>query len=220
MKNNLKIILVFLTLVACNFDGSTKHKESGTWWTEEERMLIVSELNRTTNELRAEITDLTDDQWHFRENIERWSIAEIIEHLEIQNLLHFRELSVISRSPQHLQYRLITDGRDSYFSEYSTDTLRSKAQWFLEPMGRYCSMKEGQDAFYKARKELELFVERTEIDLRKQFTFRSPVEGKNIEDIKIGQVRDLHQLLLTGIAHTDRHLNQIRKIKLHLDYPK
>jgi len=46
------------------------------------------------------------------------------------------------------------------------------------------------------------------------------VEGKEINDLKIGQVRDLHQLLLTGIGHTDRHLTQIRKIKQHRGYPK
>ena len=79
---------------------------------------------------------------------------------------------------------------------------------------------DGEAAFYKARGELTQLIEETDVDLRKQFTFRVPVEGKDIENIKIGQVRDLHQLLLTGIAHTDRHLLQIRRIKDHLQYPK
>jgi hypothetical protein len=78
----------------------------------------------------------------------------------------------------------------------------------------------GEFAFYKARGELLKLVEDTDIDFRKQFTFRTPVEGKDITALKIGQVRDLHQLLLTGIAHTDRHLNQIRQIKQHSDYPE
>lgn len=220
MKNKLKILLICLSIVACDFNSSTKNKESNRWWTEEDRKLLTSELNRTSHELQVEIEHLTDDQWNFRENANLWSIAEIVEHLEIQNLLHYREISVTSKSPQYLQFRSITEGQDFFFSKYSTDTIRSKAQWFLEPLGRYCSTKDGQAAFYKARNELTLLVEQTEIDFRKQFTFRTTVEGKKVQDIKIGQVRDLHQLLLTGIAHTDRHLNQIRKIKLRHDYPK
>ncbi|MGI9550820.1 MAG: DinB family protein [Aurantibacter sp.] len=220
MKNYLKIISVCLLVVACNFNSSTNNNPSNGWWTEEDRKLIISELNRTTYELQSEIDNLSDNQWNFRENINRWSIAEIVEHLEMQNQLHYREISVMLNAPQHLQFRTITEGQDFFFSKYSTDTLRGKAQWFLEPLGRYCSINDGQAAFYKARNELTRLVQQTEIDLRKQFTFRTPMAGKKIEDIKIGQVRDLHQLLLTGIAHTDRHLGQIRKIKLNRDYPR
>ena len=59
-----------------------------------------------------------------------------------------------------------------------------------------------------------------EIDLRKHFTFRRNLEHVRTQDIKPGDVRDLHQLLLTGIAHTDRHLAQIKRIKQHQNFPK
>ena len=77
----------------------------------------------------------------------------------------------------------------------------------------------GKNAFLRARGKLTEFVAQTEIDLRKQFTFRKPVEGIPVEELSIREVRDLHQLLLTGIAHTDRHLRQIRKIKEDEGYP-
>ena len=220
MKNITILILACSAFIACDLNNITANAESNRWWTESDRQLAIFELNRTTAELQASIEKVTHEQWNFREDSTRWSIAEIIEHLEIQNLLHYRELSVISKSPQYLRFRLITKGRDSFFSNYSTDTIQGKAQWFLEPLGRYSSLKDGQDAFLKARKELTKLVEETDIDFRKQFTFRVPVEGQEIKNINIGQVRDLHQLLLTGIAHTDRHINQIKNIKLHHNYPK
>lgn len=206
-------------MVSCDWSEARKTQESERWWTENDRQFIIAELNRTTEELRRETENISEDQWNFREDTTRWSMAEIVEHLEIQNLLHYREIAVTSKSPQYLPFRSITEGKDTFFSSYSTDTLQSKAQWFLEPRGRYSSLNDGLFAFHKARQELTLLVEQTDIDFRKQFTFRVPVEGKEIENIKIGQVRDLHQLLLTGIAHTDRHLQQIRKIKQHENYP-
>ena len=221
MEKSLKFLLFILVLASCDaMDSSTESTSPDKWWTQEDRQLVISELNRTTDELRKEIQNLTDIQWAFREDPTRWSIAEVVEHLEMQNQLHYREVSAVSKAPQYLKYRSVTAGKDSHFTNYSTDTTRSKAQWFLEPLGRFCSKENGEAAFYRARKELTLFVEKTEIDLRKQFTFRTPVEGKELSDIQIGQVRDLHQLLLTGIAHTDRHLRQIRKIKEHPEYPK
>lgn len=200
-------------------DASVENPKTN-WWTADDRALIISELNRTTNELRQEIADLSDRQWYFKERADRWSIAEILEHLEMQNQLHYREITIQANSPQHLKYRSITMGKDDYFTRYATDTIKGQSQWFLQPLGRYNSKPEGETAFYTARNALKNWVEETEIDLRKQFTFRTPVEGRDISELRIGQVRDLHQLLLTGIAHTDRHLRQIRTIKQHPDFPE
>ena len=221
MNNFIPLLLItFLIAISCKQNSYTAHGNTDAWWTEDDRSSLIAGLNRTTSELHAEIADLTAVQWNFRETRERWSIGEIVEHLEMQNQLHYREISVTSKAPQHLEFRAITQGQDSHFSQYSTDTTRSKAQWFLEPRGRYPSRDAGWSAFHKARSELTLFVEQTGIDLRKQFTFRAPVAQKEISEIRIGEVRDLHQLVLTGIAHTDRHLTQIRTIKRHPDYPR
>lgn len=218
MKNFSYYFSLLVLLLGCAQEGPKE--DQGGWWTERERQLILSELDRTTNALRTAIEGITEAQWNFREDPARWSIAEIVEHLEMQNQLHYRELSVVSKAPQYLQYRSITQGKDTFFTKYGTDPKPGKAQWFLEPLGRFCSIADGRLAFLRARQELTQLVETTPIDFRKQFTFRAPVEGKELKEIKIGQVRDLHQLLLTGIAHTDRHLNQIRKIKQHQEYPK
>ena len=221
MKNIASLMVFIALLIGCNTinEPSTVY-DLERWWTADEQELIILELNRTTKALRSEIEQLSDEQWNFREDDERWSIGEIVEHLEMQNQLHYREISVTSKAPQYLKFRAITKDQDSHFIKYSTDPNKGKSQWFLVPLGRYCDKTMGESAFYKARGELLKLVEDTDIDFRKQFTFRTPVEGKDITALKIGQVRDLHQLLLTGIAHTDRHLNQIRQIKQHSDYPE
>ena len=220
MKKATVFVWMCIFLFACQSSEHSEKETSDQWWTAADQAFILSELDRTNEELRLEIEPLDTEQWQFREDSSRWSIVEIVEHLEMQNQLHYREISVISQIPQLLDFRAITKGQDAHFSKYSTDTTRSQSRWFLEPKGKFCALEDAQQAFYKAREELHQFVKETDIDLRKQFTFRTAVEGKDINDIKIGQVRDLHQLLLTGIAHTDRHIVQIKNIKLHPDYPK
>ena len=211
--------LSLLAFLACE-PAITVKNSSEKSWTETDRQFIITELNRTTDALKKEIDNLKNEQWNFRETPERWSIAEIVEHLEMQNQLHYRELSVVKYAPQYLQFTTITKGQDQYFSNYATDTNKGQARWFLEPSGRFCTKEAGANAFFRARGELTKWVIQTPIDLRKQFTFRTPVEGKKTAELKIGQVRDLHQLLLTGIAHTDRHLRQIKAIKKHTNFPE
>ncbi len=213
MKCSLAILLL---IGGCSIP---QNNETEKWWSEADRQFILSELDRTTNALRAEIENLTLSQWMFRESPDRWNIAEIVEHLEMQNQLHYREISVIMNSPQFLEYRTITQGRDEYFIKYATDTIKGQANWFLQPKGKFITKEATEEAFYLARNELRELVQTTKADLRKQFTFRAPAYEKDVKDFKIGEVRDLHQLLLTGIAHTDRHVEQIRIIKLHDLYP-
>lgn len=220
---SLRLLVLFSLatslMTSCGSDGSRSQEADVRWWTKEDQQLILNELIRTTEELNIEINDLYQKQWNFKEDTSRWSIGEIVEHLEMQNQLHYREITTTARGPHYLQYRAITKGKDSHFSDYGTDPTLGTANWFLEPLGRFSTRKLGEYAFNRARSQLLKFVKETQIDLRKQFTFRIPVQGRSVESIKVGEVRDLHQLLLTGIAHTDRHLSQIRKLKTHEGYP-
>ncbi|MEP1095095.1 MAG: DinB family protein [Cyclobacteriaceae bacterium] len=214
-----KFYLYLLPLLAACSTQPKNEVEIGRWWTEQDRQLVLSELNRTTSELQGEIEELSLSQWYFREEANRWNIAEIVEHLEMQNQLHYREIAVIANSPRYLEYRAITEGKDGHFTKYATDSIKGQANWFLQPKGKFSSKEAAEAAFFTARGKLIEYVEKTEADLRKQFTFRTPMYEKEVSEVKIGEVRDLHQLLLTGIAHTDRHLTQIRNIKKHRKFP-
>lgn len=222
----MKVLIFFFLLILMFQLNCTYHKDANLnvsesrIWTEEERTYLLKELNRTSKELADEIESLNPEQWHFHETPNRWSIAEIVEHLTLQNELHFRELSVNAQAPQMPQYIQVVKDWDSYFINYATDTLKGKARWFLEPVGRFCTKENAIEAFNRARSNLTKYVAETAVDFRMQFTFRAMVALDTLANAKPGQVRDLHQLILTGIAHTDRHLGQIRKIKEHVEYPK
>ncbi len=223
---NLHFILFFFILLGCSADsgqtdnGVAKMDSSKKIWSEKDRQYALDELDRTTKELMKEVENLGMDQWTFRENPNRWNMAEIVEHLTLQNELHYREIYAVSNAPSMPEYLSVTKGQDDHFVKYATDPVKSQARWFLQPLGRFESKRQSIAAFQRARDGIRGFVETTDVDMRQHFTFRNHAGDKPISEIKIGEVRDLHQLLLTGIAHTDRHLTQIRNIKKHKQYPR
>ena len=224
MKTEIALLLGCLVFAAgCQPEPAEKvEKEEivGKLWTEADRRYILEALDRTTEELLRETERLGQDQWTFRESEFRWSIAEIVEHLTLQNELHYREITALANVPEMPQYLPFTKGQDGIIEAYATAPEKAQAKWYLQPIGRFQSRRQAMDGFLRARDGLRDFVEATDVDLRRHFTFRNGAGAKPLDELEAGDVRDLHQLLLLGIAHTDRHLRQIRELKKHPQYPR
>ena len=61
-------------------------------WSAEGRDSLVNALTNTRDGLLHELQGLSEEQWLFRESEDRWSIAELVEHLEMQDYMHYREV--------------------------------------------------------------------------------------------------------------------------------
>jgi len=222
-KQILTLMLVLFITMSCK--EHTRKGDQSTLaikdklWTESERQLLIEGLKRTENDLIHEVENLNEDQWNFHESPERWSIREIVEHLEIQDEMYYRELYIISKTPILPEYVDLVKGNDSKILEYATDPTPGNSGWLLAPIGRFCDKPSSIKAFERIRGEVIKFVEESNQDFRLHFTFRKYPEDGSLSDPGLWDIRDLHQLLLTTIAHTDRHIGQIRKVKDHPDYP-
>jgi hypothetical protein len=187
-------------------------------WTEAERQLLADGLKRT-KDLVVRLTDgLSDTAWNFRESPERWSIAQITEHLGLQEDMYFRELYLLSQVPAMPELKPRVAGKDQRIAGYATDPEPGVAAWFLQPMGRWISREMAVGQFVRSRAKLTEFILTTKEDLRVHFTFRDYVRSDGKESL--WAIRDLHQLVLTTIAHTERHVNQMKKVTEHPDYPR
>ena len=204
-----------LVLLACGEKGQKKIQ-----WTEEDRSFLLAELSRTSELLELEVMDLHSEQADFKTSDDSWSIKDIVEHLEVQNELHYREVSSQSRGPELPAYSSLCTGRDSVYQAYSTNPKKGKAGWYMEPIGRFKDLDEALKAFLRAREHFAQFITQTPSDLRNHFTFKAGKGDLRVNELVPGDVRDLHQLVLTGIAHTERHVNQIREIKNHPEFPE
>lgn len=209
----MKLIKILLTvfILSCSTESNTNPEHKS--WTAENRGYLIKELQRSRDDMALEVKDISDKQWHFRESDDRWSIAEIIEHQELQDQLFYRELNVLVQFPEMLEYLNLANGTDENVLEYRIVTTQNtgKAPWYLVPVGKYCDKQLSIDSFLKLRNEMIDFVSTTKKDLRKYVTPSGRGSAK---------MRDLHQLLLVTSAHTDRHTSQIRMVKEHNNYPK
>ncbi|GAB3702527.1 hypothetical protein GCM10027592_32030 [Spirosoma flavus] len=159
-----------------------------------------------------ELMGLTEKQIHFKPDTTQWSIAEVAEHLGIYDELLYWDLLNNQYTPEMPEWVEKVKGVDSVMLAYTNDPVQLKAPFVAQPLGRF-EKKEALLAYFnRFRGEVIQLVNQTKADFRLHFIFRS-------EDAGVWRVRDLHQYTLLWIAHTQRHTNQIKRIKAYANYP-
>lgn len=211
--------LIFFSLTTLTAYCQTSVTPSGKIWTESEREDLLKGLERTKNKVFLEIKGLSEQQWNFKEDTTRWSISEIVEHLITQDESYTKEIWTCLSQPELPQFIDKAKGNDQVFVEYSDDPLKADAG-FLSPFGRYCSKEKSEFAYNRIRNALYGTVINSKVDFRKHFTFRNFKFDGQLTSAETYNVRDMHQIVLTCISHTDRHLKQLRRVKNHPNYPK
>lgn len=179
-------------------------------WTEEDREYLVGNLQRTKDALIKETGNLTEVQWNFKESADRWSIKQVVEHIDTWELLLMHEVSkALSAGPQVELAK--TAKPDSIYAGFILEekphisTEYTKPFTYTLPMG----LNDGKTNvawFLKLRDESIAYLKSATEDLRTYY-------------LKPGRP-NIHQVYITIFGHTERHLRQIQKIKVHSSYPK
>ncbi|MCB9286555.1 MAG: DinB family protein [Lewinellaceae bacterium] len=182
-------------------------------WTEQDRAFLLKGLRNTGSELLAQIRELDEDQMSFKPDSNSWSIAEIVEHLGVYEEHLYWDLLYQQHSPERPELVEKVKGNDEALLAYATDPAKGTAPWLAEPIGRFEEKEALIRYFTRFRDEVISLIEGTDKDFRLHFIFREPTNS-------IWDIRDLHQYTLVWIAHTERHLNQLRRVKEHENYPK
>ena len=193
---------------------SCQNTSSYPVWTETDRQYLIDHLNETQLGLHHLVDSLTEDQWKFLPEEETWNIMQIVEHLQLQEDMHYREVYVVSMQPPLKDESLKTIGNDEKVEAYADSGLKTIADWNVTPMDRWQSKAQALEAFDRSRSKLLEFIRTTDRNLRQQITFRRIQDASDFR-----RVRNLHQIILTTIAHTKRHIAQIERLTKHPDFP-
>jgi hypothetical protein len=119
-------------------------------WTEQERAFLVQELEQTRQQLTIEVISLRAEQVNFREAPNRWSILEIVEHLEVQDEMYWRELDILTRGPTMPQVVERVRGNDEKLLHYETDPGKADAG-YRKPIGQFGTKELAMQAFDTVR---------------------------------------------------------------------
>ena len=179
--------------------------------TPDERKFLTDHLSRTRGLFFKEVGGLSEAQWKFKPTPDRWSIAEIAEHLVLSEESLFKRTTenVLKLPPRRDAPRNGRAQDTELIARMEDRSKKASAVDELKPTGRWPSRAQVAARFLQARDETARFASTTDQDLR-AYSTPHPVT----------KYMDAYEYLLVISAHTERHLAQMREVKADVGYPK
>jgi hypothetical protein len=169
-----------------------------------ERDRLLSHLQMTASWLPDEVSSLSPNQLAFRSAPDKWTIAEVVQHLVIAEPNYWKLLQDgINHPPQALKEK----ASDADVLWYGIDRTRhDKTPAKQDPKGQQVNISEALAAYGQLHSKMLDYAAKTTDDLRSHAV---PEWGV-----------DAYQCLLEISTHEQRHILQIREIKADSTFPK
>jgi hypothetical protein len=202
--------LTLLTIAATLLIAASSPAQTTTL-TAEEREAALQSLQATHDAFLQSISGLSEKQWKFKPAPDRWSVAEVSEHIAVSESAIFGMVqSKIMTSAPEPEKRAETKGKDETVLKMVPDrSHKAQAPEFLKPTNRWASREELTKAFEDSRKATMQYVKTTNDDLRDHIG-PHPLLGP----------LDAYQWILLISAHSERHTKQIEEVKADPNFPK
>ncbi|SFD71583.1 DinB family protein [Spirosoma endophyticum] len=177
--------------------------------TDSERSYAVDSLNATLANLKQSLDGLSTEQLTYKPTVDRWSIAECVEHIALVEKGIYKAIlagmSVPADPAKRADIRIsdvdvIKAVRSRLF------TLAAPAPFV--PTGRFGDASYALQAFEERRQDAIDLVLNTKNDLRTHY-FIHPALG----------TLDTYQAVLVMASHVERHRKQIDEIKASSGFP-
>jgi type II secretory pathway pseudopilin PulG len=200
MKNLILILLGALAAPA--FSGEL---------TQNERDRAMSELHATRKQFLDAVSGLSEAQWSFKADPDRWSIAECAEHIALaEDALFGMVKEKLMASPPDPAKVAETKGKDQRVLQAIADrSHKAKAPEYLQPKHTWSTPAALIDHFKESRDRTIKYVESSPDDLRAHAA-DSPGLGP----------LDAYQWILFISAHSARHTAQIQEVKASPGFPQ
>jgi uncharacterized damage-inducible protein DinB len=176
--------------------------------TQQERDSLLKHLQQTRQAFLDSIADLSDAQWTFRAGPDRWSIAEVAEHIAISETTILQLVTdkmlkgpAIPRDPD-------TVSDEKLLAWLLDRTSRFQAPEMLKPTNRWATRDALTKEFLAAREKTTAYVRTTTDDLHGH-------GGPH----PVFKMLDGYQWLLLLSGHSARHTAQIAEVKTSAGYP-
>jgi uncharacterized damage-inducible protein DinB len=203
-------VLVVVCLAASSAIAQSAPSTVSTTLTPEERAAALQQFQTTRDNFLKSIAGLSQKQWTFKPAPDRWSVAEVAEHITVSESIIFGLVQKTMQSPAAPEKREQVKGKDQIIITRMPDrSHKAQAPEMLRPTGRWATEAELTKAFEESRQKTMDYVRTTNDDLRDHF-FDHPVFG----------TLDGYQWLLLMSGHSARHTEQIEEVKADPNFPK
>jgi DinB superfamily len=206
----LAVLCAVLALALAGIAQSTAAPAPATL-SAEERDAALKSLQATHDAFLKSIAGLSDKQWKFKPAPDRWSIAEVSEHIAVSEsmILGYVQKQIVTSTatPEKRADVKVTD--QQILTLVPDRSHKAQAPEFLKPTNRWATREDLIKSFEDSRKATMDYVRTTNDDLRDHFG-PHPLLGP----------MDAYQWILLISAHSERHTKQIEEVKADPNFPK
>ena len=177
----------------------------------QDREFAIKYLKETEKDFLKSVKGLSDEQWKFKPGPDRWSVAEVSEHIALaEDFLSSMVTEKILKSPEASpEQRAAVKGKEEQILKMIPDrSKKAQAPEQLKPRNAFA----GRDALLKA------FTSKRDSNIKYIKDTQDPLHA-HIAPSPIGEF-DAYQWMLFMAAHSKRHTAQIEEVKADPNFPK
>ena len=169
----------------------------------------VAYLEKTRAGVITATKGLSEAQWNFKPATNRWSVAEVTEHIAAaEDFLMDMVRDKVMKAPARTEPEDIKALDEMVLQKIPDRSNKAKAPEPLEPNNRFGSPKASLKHFEESRAKTVAFLKDTK-DLR-----------QHAADSPLGKKLDAYEWVLFVAAHSERHTKQIIEVKEDPNFPK
>jgi hypothetical protein len=178
--------------------------------TPKEREDAVANLEATRKAFLASLQGLSDAQFHFKPAPDRWSVAEVAEHIALSEDRMFTNVTErIMHSPADPKLLAEVRRDNDWLHMVEDRSHKIKAPEILRPTGRFPTVESVTVAFTQSRDKSIAYIQVTQDELH-----------GHVGPHPVLKVLDGYQWLLLMSAHSARHVAQMAEVKADPNFPK
>lgn len=183
--------------------------------TDEEYTELIQMLDDSFMDLQNRISGLSDAQWNFKQNDDRWSVAECTEHIVRSCYLLFETAKTALESEADDQWHTRTEGKGDFIRKVMPNRNPGGAGGATAPQEiRPTENWDRATAFknlYEMQGEVRAYIE----------TLEGPVKNHTQEHpFPVFGWLNAHDWLIYVPLHMVRHTRQIIEVQEDANYPK
>jgi len=188
-----------------------KAAEKKNTLTDEERAEAVKYFEETRQSFLDSVKGLSEAQWRYKAGPDRWSIAEVAEHIAVSEETLFGMVTrQLMQTPAAPEKKEAAKGKEAIIrASIMNRSVKAQAPEMLKPTNRWSNQEDLVKAFNASRDKTISYIKESQDDLRGHF-YAHPV----FKDL------DAYQWLIFISGHSARHTAQINEVKEDSGYPK
>jgi hypothetical protein len=200
MKRSLTVIAIVLYVSVSAYSQSL---------TQADRDRAMKYLESTKQGVMDATAGLSEAQWNFKAGPDRWSVAEVSEHIAAaEGFLRGMITEKVMIAPPRPEGEDVKAIDEMVLAAIPDRTQHRQAPEPLKPTNRFGSPQGSLKQFIDSRSQTEDFL-RTHDDLR-----------AHAIDSPLGKKLDAYEWVLFIAAHSERHTKQILEVKADPNFPK